>query len=45
MPNDHSILSFENVLITPHIGSRTYESVVRQGSFAVNNLISLLKKH
>ena len=29
------------VLITPHIGSRTLETIQRQGSMAVNNLISL----
>jgi D-3-phosphoglycerate dehydrogenase / 2-oxoglutarate reductase len=36
-------LTFKNVIITPHIGSRTYQSVERQGSAAVNNLIRLLK--
>lgn len=29
------------VLITPHIGSRTQETIQRQGSMAVNNLISI----
>lgn len=33
----------ENVLITPHIGSRTNESVERQGTMAVNNLIEMIK--
>lgn len=41
---DDPILKYTNVFITPHISSRTYESVVRQGSAAVNNLIELLKK-
>lgn len=41
---DDPILKYPNVFITPHISSRTYESVVRQGSAAVNNLIELLKK-
>ena len=36
---------FENVLITPHIGSRTYESVERQGREAVINLIKGLKNN
>jgi D-3-phosphoglycerate dehydrogenase len=31
----------ENVIITPHVGSRTYQSVVKQGSMAVNNLFNL----
>jgi D-3-phosphoglycerate dehydrogenase / 2-oxoglutarate reductase len=41
LPND-PLKDRENVLITPHIGSRTYESVERQGLFAVNNLLELL---
>jgi D-3-phosphoglycerate dehydrogenase len=32
-----------NVILTPHIGSRTYESVVRQATMAVKNLIAVLK--
>ena len=43
IPGD-PILKYSNVFITPHISSRTYESVVRQGSAAVNNLIELLNK-
>ena len=41
---EEPLLKHANVFITPHIGSRTYESVVRQGSAAVNNLISLINK-
>ena len=33
----------ENVIITPHVGSRTYQSVVRQGTMAVQNLLELIK--
>ncbi len=40
--SDEPLLEYSNVFITPHIGSRTYESVVRQGTAAVNNLICLL---
>lgn len=40
--SDDPILKYDNVFITPHIASRTYESVVRQGSAAVNNLIKLI---
>lgn len=36
---DHPLLRLPNVVVTPHIGSRTYESVVRQASTAVQNLI------
>jgi len=39
MPVDYPLKEFDNVIITPHIGSRTYESVQRQGSFAVRNLV------
>ncbi|MCC6880976.1 MAG: phosphoglycerate dehydrogenase [Verrucomicrobiales bacterium] len=37
-PADHPLLSAPNTVITSHIGSRTYESVVRQALRAVNNL-------
>lgn len=39
MIQDHPLNEFKNVIITPHIGSRTYESVQRQGLMAVENLI------
>ena len=32
----------ENVIITPHVGSRTFQSVVKQGSMAINNLFQLI---
>ena len=32
----------KNVIITPHVGSRTYQSVVKQGSKAINNLFDLI---
>jgi D-3-phosphoglycerate dehydrogenase / 2-oxoglutarate reductase len=35
---NHPLNEFDNVIITPHIGSRTYESVQRQGLMAVDNL-------
>ncbi len=36
---DHPLLKLPNVVCTPHVGSRTYESVVRQATCAVKNLI------
>lgn len=41
---NNPLLKFSNVFITPHIGSRTYQSVERQGMAAVENLIISLKK-
>lgn len=37
-PANHPLLGLPNVIITPHIGSRTHESVQRQASCAVENL-------
>ncbi len=42
-PADHPLLRRPNVVVTPHIGSRTYESVVRQASAAVTNLSLALR--
>ena len=42
MKADHPLLKYPNVLITPHIGSRTHESVQRQGLMAVDNLFKTL---
>ena len=37
-------LGVENIIITPHIGSRTFENVQNQGLIAVNNLkVNLVK--
>ena len=33
----------KNTVVTPHIGSRTYESVQRQAGMAADNLILALK--
>ncbi len=43
MKKDHPLKNYPNVFITPHIGSRTFESVERQGSMAVENLLKYLK--
>jgi D-3-phosphoglycerate dehydrogenase / 2-oxoglutarate reductase len=39
-PADHPLLSHPKSIITPHIGSRTYESVPRQAMRATKNLIN-----
>lgn len=41
-PADHPLLSHPKAIITPHIGSRTYESVPRQAVKATRNLINFL---
>ncbi|MEY3001104.1 MAG: hypothetical protein RL648_1318 [Verrucomicrobiota bacterium] len=42
-PADHPLLLEPNCLVSPHIGSRTYESVVRQASAAVENLVRVMR--
>ena len=42
-PPDDALLSHPKVLITPHIGSRTFESVPRQAMRATLNLINFLR--
>jgi D-3-phosphoglycerate dehydrogenase / 2-oxoglutarate reductase len=44
MPKNYKLSDYKNVFISPHIGSRTYESVEKQGLMAVENLIESLKK-
>lgn len=42
-PSNHPLLGAKNCIVTPHIGSRTYESVQRQAGMATQNLVNLLK--
>ncbi len=42
MVKDHPFLKYKNIIITPHIGSRTYENVERQGTMAVENLLKYI---
>ncbi len=41
-PADHPLLCLPGTVLTPHIGSRTHESVQRQASCAVENLTRFL---
>ncbi len=40
--SDNPLIGCPNTILTPHIGSRTYESVVRQATKCVRNLIAVL---
>jgi D-3-phosphoglycerate dehydrogenase len=42
-PPDHPLLRHPKAIVTPHIGSRTYESVPRQAMMATNNLVHFLQ--
>ena len=37
---DHPLLNHPKAIVTPHIGSRTYESVPRQAMRATTNLVN-----
>ena len=41
-PPFHPLLKAPRCVVTPHIGSRTHESVIRQATKATNNLINFL---
>lgn len=40
---DHPLLGAPRCIITPHVGSRTHESVQRQAGMAVENLVRFLR--
>lgn len=42
MKSPHIFQEIDNIILTPHVGSRTYESVQRQGLRAANNLVNFL---
>lgn len=41
-PADHPFVNVDNIIVTPHVGSRTYESVERQGLRAAKNIVNFL---
>lgn len=40
--HDHPLLKCHRAVLTPHIGSRTHESVIRQATMAAQNMINVL---
>jgi len=42
-PADHPLTHLPNCIVTPHVGSRTAESVERQALAAVENLIRAMQ--
>ena len=42
MQEGEKLQNLENVIITPHVGSRTYQSVVKQGLKAISNLFEMI---
>ncbi|HZL35382.1 MAG TPA: phosphoglycerate dehydrogenase [Tepidisphaeraceae bacterium] len=42
MKSPHIFQDIDNILLTPHVASRTFESVQRQGLRAANNLVNFL---
>lgn len=40
---NHPFVAIDNIIITPHVGSRTFESVERQAMRATLNLVNYLK--
>lgn len=45
MTQPHPFDGIENVILTPHVGSRTYESVERQALRATHNIVNFLQGH
>jgi D-3-phosphoglycerate dehydrogenase / 2-oxoglutarate reductase len=43
MAPNHPFLGIDNIIVTPHVGSRTFESVERQAMRATLNLVNFLK--
>ncbi|MBI1336418.1 MAG: 3-phosphoglycerate dehydrogenase [Phycisphaera sp.] len=42
-PCDHPFFAVDNIIVTPHVGSRTLESVQRQADRATRNILNYLK--
>ena len=43
LPSDHPLCTMPNVLLSPHLGSATYETRFRMAKLAVDNIIAVLQ--
>jgi glyoxylate reductase len=43
LPVDHPLLALENVVVSPHVGSATYETRARMTDLAVDNLLAFFR--
>ena len=43
LPVDHALLALENVVVSPHVGSATYETRARMTDLAVDNLLAFFR--
>jgi phosphoglycerate dehydrogenase-like enzyme len=43
IPLGHEVLSYDNVIVTPHIGTATFECRKEMAEFAAKNIISNIK--
>jgi phosphoglycerate dehydrogenase-like enzyme len=42
-PSNHPLLTAPRALLTPHIGSRTHENVIRQATMALQNMVNIFE--
>jgi len=42
-PANHPFVGVDNIIVTPHVGSRTLESVERQGLRSAHNIVNFLR--
>jgi phosphoglycerate dehydrogenase-like enzyme len=43
LPPDHPLLALENVVVSPHVGSATFETRARMTDLAVDNLLAFFR--